>query len=90
MINNQEKVIRIHPKDNVLVALINLKNGDTIDFENKSDVLKKDIAAKHKFTIRKIDKGGLVYMYGVIVGRAIKKISEGCIIDSNNFSENPL
>ena len=36
-------------------------------------MLNEDIAAKHKFTIRKIDKGGLVYMYGVIVGRAIKK-----------------
>ena len=76
MINNQQKVIRIHPKDNVLVALINLKKGDTIDFENKSYVLNEDIAAKHKFTTKKIDEGDLVYMYGVTVGRAIKKNRE--------------
>ena len=81
MFNNQQKVLRIHPKDNVLVALINLKNGDTIDFENKSYVLNQDIAAKHKFTTKKIEEGNLVYMYGVIVGRAIRKIGKGCIID---------
>ena len=85
MFNNQQKVLRIHPKDNVLVALINLKNGDTIDFENKSYVLSQDIAAKHKFTTKKIEEGNLVYMYGVIVGRAIKKIGKGCIIDSSNL-----
>ena len=38
MFNNQQKVLRIHPKDNVLVALINLKNGDTIDFEKLENV----------------------------------------------------
>jgi hypothetical protein len=40
--------------------LINLKNDDTIDFENKSYMLNEDIEARHEFTTKKIDEGDLV------------------------------
>tara|TARA_B110000046_G_scaffold80135_1_gene88304 strand:- start:195 stop:317 length:123 start_codon:yes stop_codon:yes gene_type:complete len=40
--------------------LINLKNGDTIDFENKSYMLNEDIEVRHEFTTKKIDEGDLV------------------------------
>ena len=59
MFNNQQKVLRIHPKDNVLVALINLKNGDTIDFENKSYVLNHVLFFQYKGTLHFLQKGHL-------------------------------
>ena len=42
-------VLRIHPKDNVLVALTDLKKGDEVHFENEVFVLVDDVKAKHKF-----------------------------------------
>ena len=45
---NQQKVLRIHGKDNVLVALTDLKKGMKVAFENVTYELQNDIAAKHK------------------------------------------
>ena len=30
----QKKLIKVHPSDNVLVALINLENGEQVNFED--------------------------------------------------------
>ena len=41
--------LKIHPADNVFVALTDLKAGEKISYEGKSLVLKDDVNAKHKF-----------------------------------------
>ena len=45
------KVIKIHPKDNVLVALTNLSKGDHIQYQDETYILKEDIEEKHKLNI---------------------------------------
>ena len=45
----KSKVLKVHPKDNVLVALTNLTRGETIWFEAEDYLLQEDIPAKHKF-----------------------------------------
>ncbi len=42
------KVIKIHPKDNVLVALTDLLSGEKIHFENSTIELSSNVQAKHK------------------------------------------
>ena len=44
------KAIKINPQDNMIVALENLKKGETIKVEEQQISLKKDIHQKHKFT----------------------------------------
>ena len=82
---NQQKVLRIHPKDNVLVALTDLQKGAQISFENETYALQNDIAAKHKFVTETIAKDGKVYMYGVLVGKAKKEIRKGGLISTTNL-----
>jgi altronate hydrolase len=42
----KETFLRIHPKDNVLVALQDMQQGTTINFEGDSFALTEKIAAK--------------------------------------------
>ena len=46
----QHSYLRIHPKDNVLVALRDLEQGTPIEFEGLRFNLADKVAAKHKFT----------------------------------------
>lgn len=69
--------MRIHPKDNVLVALQDLKAGTEIEFEREKLTLTTDIAAKHKFSLVELQPEDQVTMYGVLVGKATQRIPKG-------------
>lgn len=77
-------VLKIHPKDNVLVALKDLKKGDTIVFEGASYILQDDIPAKHKFFTQSMETGDEIMMYGVLVGKAQYTIPEGGLMTTDN------
>ncbi len=81
----QNKVLKIHSKDNVLVALTDLHKGEKVSFEEDIYVLQDDVDAKHKFVTEDISVGGLVYMYGVLVGKANKVIPKGGKIHTGNL-----
>jgi hypothetical protein len=49
LINMKHKVLKVNPKDNVIVALANLSKGETISFEGEEYILQDNINAKHKF-----------------------------------------
>jgi altronate hydrolase len=78
------KIIQIHEKDNVLVALSSLMKGETITHGNEKIILKQEVPAKHKFTIKSLKEGDLLYMYGNIVGKAKSQLPEGSIITTQN------
>ena len=63
------RVLKIHPKDNVLVALTDLKKGENFEHNGKTYTLVDDVGAKHKFFIDDMKAGDSVYMYGVLVGK---------------------
>ena len=45
----KHRVLKVNPKDNVIVALTNLSKGETISFEGEEYILQDNINAKHKF-----------------------------------------
>jgi altronate hydrolase len=77
--------LKIHPKDNVVVALTNLSKGDSVEVDTELIILITDIAAKHKFAIRNFFVGDEIFMYGVVVGKARTKISKGELITTQNI-----
>ncbi|WP_290793834.1 UxaA family hydrolase [Flavihumibacter sp. UBA7668] len=78
-------ILQVHPKDNVLVALHNLKKGQLIDWQDQSIQLQSDVPAKHKFTIQPLKKGDPVIMYGVLVGKAQTELPVGEILTTENL-----
>ncbi|MBC7508048.1 MAG: altronate dehydratase, partial [Ferruginibacter sp.] len=57
-----KSVLQIDTKDNVMVALQNLRKGDIINKYNKEVVLQNDIKAKHKFFTKNMQPGDEVIM----------------------------
>lgn len=80
----KEIFLRIHPHDNVLVALQNLEQGTIISFEGNTFALADRIAAKHKFAINELPAGHEIYMYGVLVGKATSTIPQGGLLSTQN------
>lgn len=78
------KILKIHPLDNVLVALSDLKAGEKIEYENNTIELYDTIPAKHKFTERALKSGEDIIMYGTLVGKATQSISSGGAITTKN------
>jgi len=82
--SQKEIFLRIHPHDNVLVALQNLELGTIINFEGESFPLVDRVAAKHKFAINELAQGAEIYMYGVLVGKATVTIPKGGLLNTAN------
>ena len=79
-----KSVLRIDIKDNVMVALQNLKMGDVITRYGKEVILQNDINAKHKFFTDEVYPGDDVIMYGVLVGTANQYIPVGGLMTTEN------
>jgi len=71
------RVLQLNPKDNVLVALDDLRSGEQIGFSGRILTLRTDVPAKHKFAMEDIPPGGAVVMYGVLIGKAMEPIGSG-------------
>ena len=65
-------VLKVHPDDNVLVALRDLAPGATVTCEGETYALPAGVRAKHKVVTRDLAPGEAVVMYGVLVGRAVR------------------
>lgn len=78
------KVLQLNPRDNVLVALQNLSQGDSLTFNQSSYSLASPVHAKHKFAIRDLAVGDPVIMYGVLVGKAVEPIAKGQALTTRN------
>jgi len=81
----KNKILKVHPNDNVLVALQDLAAGQTVTYNGVDYVLLEPIAAKHKFTTVAIAKDEDIIMYGVLVGKAKTDLTVGVRIATENI-----
>ncbi len=84
--NKVSRFIQIHPKDNILVAIADLEAGLAFDIGSMAGNLNEVIPAKHKFAAMDFQVGDLIFMYGVLVGKAIKPIAKGSRITVENVA----
>src|SRR5260370_4770457 len=80
----RRRVLQVHPQDNVLVALSDLKKGDEVSVAGGTLVLVTDVPAKHKFSTTTLESGDPVEMYGVSIGKAVTSIRPGELITTGN------
>ncbi|SMG27312.1 UxaA family hydrolase [Arenibacter troitsensis] len=76
--------LQIHPNDNILAALQDMKKDYVVHFEGKSFPLKNDVTAKHKFALQDFKVGDPILMYGALIGKAIRPIAQGESITIDN------
>ncbi|MFT4203905.1 MAG: altronate dehydratase family protein [Chitinophagaceae bacterium] len=80
----KKKVLQITPKDNVLVALQDLKAGEEIDFNGEKYIAQEDIPAKHKMFMQDMEAGDEINMYGVLVGKTQYFVPKGGRMSTDN------
>lgn len=76
--------LQIHPNDNILAALQDMKKDYVVDFEGKSFPLKNNVTAKHKFALHDFKVGDPILMYGTLIGKATQPIAQGESITIEN------
>jgi altronate hydrolase len=79
------KILQLHPRDNVLVALQNLSPNESLALNCTAYTLATPVPAKHKFAIRDLSPGDPVVMYGVVVGKAVEPIATGHALSTRNI-----
>jgi altronate hydrolase len=79
-----ESILRLDPRDNILVALEDLPRGASVHFSEGECALVTPVLAKHKFAIDDLAPGDSVVMYGVLVGKAVELIRRGEVITTRN------
>jgi altronate hydrolase len=77
-------VLKVHPKDNVLVALRDLAKGETVSYNGEEYTAQEKIPAKHKLFTTDMNDGDKVIMYGVLVGKTQNAIPAGGLMTTFN------
>jgi len=78
------RVIRLHPDDDVVIALDQLVSGTTIASENVA--VAGLIPPGHKMAVRAVSAGAAVRRYGQIIGFASRDIQPGQHVHTHNLS----
>ena len=74
--------VRLHPSDDVAVALHDLPAGSA----GEGVAVRSDIPAGHKFALRTMAPGEAVTKYGFPIGRATREIAAGEHVHTHNVS----
>lgn len=74
------KSIRIHPLDNVAVALTDLHAGETV----AGITLREDVPAGHKVALAPLHPGDKVIKYGCPIGHATVEVAPGSWLHTHN------
>ncbi len=78
------KYLRIHPQDNVAVALEDLKKGDQIITDDISIKVSEKVPRGHKIALVTIKKDEAVVKYGNRIGIANRNIPAGSWVHTHN------
>ena len=82
------KYLKINTSDNVIVAISDLKAGEVICDGDKEIVLKEDVPAGHKVTLKDFAQGEDVIKYGYPIGHVRHEVEAGKWINENQIQTN--
>ena len=83
---SKTKTLKIHPVDNLMVALVDLQAGESVSHGTEVFQLQTAVPAKHKFALEAFSTGTEVLLYGVVVGRVTKNIAKGEAVHTHNIT----
>lgn len=76
------KLIQIHPRDNVAVALEDFAQGEALEMGGLSAL--EDVRRGHKIALERIPAGGSIVKYGCVIGQAKEDIPAGAWVHVHN------
>jgi len=81
-------ILKIHQRDNVAVAIDDIKEGEVLAVGPSSVTALEDIDKGHKMAIKDIKKGENVIKYGFPIGHSTLDIKAGSLVHSHNIKTN--
>lgn len=78
------KVLRIHARDNVIIALSDLDINEQVRVNGDEYTVIERIPSKHKFFSRDMEAGEEVYMYGLLIGKTQMPVKKGTRMTVDN------
>ena len=84
MTRMQSTTVRLHPADNVVVAITDLAPGSRLADEKAP--CRDTVPAGHKVATEAVPRGGIIRKYGQIIGRASHDIAPGEHVHSHNMT----
>ncbi len=82
------KYLKINPADNVAIAIADLKVGETITVDQTTVILKENVPAGHKVTLKDFAEGENVIKYGYPIGHARMPMEKGRWINEQQLQTN--
>lgn len=82
--------MRLSPPDNVVVALRQLKAGETVTLDGVPLTIGNNVAVGHKLAARPIAKGEIIVKYGCPIGTATAPIAPGEPVHTHNVESSYL
>ncbi len=79
------RAIRIHPRDGVAVAIVDLQPQESISVGGETLILREAVPRGHKFALKDFSPGDEVLKYGYSIGRALEPISAGERVHVHNL-----
>jgi hypothetical protein len=80
-----QKLIKLHPNDNVQIVVKEIKAGELLMVNKNVVSFDKDIQIGHKIAEQSITNGQKIIKYGVPIGSAITDIAIGAHIHLHNM-----
>lgn len=80
-----DKLIKLHPADNILIVKHNISPGDEELVGELKFTFEKSIGFGHKIAARNIKKGEKVIKFGIIIGSATEDIPIGSHVHLHNL-----
>ena len=80
------RVVLLHPDDNVLVCVRDLRLGEPVRIDGVAVTLSQDIALGHKIARRALRAGDKVLRYGAAIGSLTHDVAAGGHIHSHNLT----
>ncbi len=83
---NPLDALRVHPRDDVLVALRDLQPGETVHSSTESLLVQTLVPRGHKIAAAALSAGTVVRKYGWPIGRATRDIAPGEHVHTHNLA----
>jgi altronate hydrolase len=83
-----KELIKIHSRDNVVIALRNFSKGETIETDGRQIQLLNDIDRGHKIALSDLEAGTDIIKYGYPIGKATASILTGEHVHVHNVKTN--
>ena len=80
----QNEVLKLDSRDNVVIALTDLRQGQDVRVGDAVYRLQSNVPAKQKFATDNLPVGTHVIMYGVLVGKTVKPVGRGELLSTSN------